>query len=212
MIKTFDKIADLKFNELYTLVVIERTPDLKEIFSMDVTTSFPMLYTLQKEGKLSANVTELLSEMFEKIILTKKNLVEAYVRIANSNGEALITPKPTEIVSEEPKEVEVVSKVEEVLKPVKTVKKVETKEKEVPRRYGKEKILADIENQDGVATQLQRCMLKVNDLKNLHANLATRGVKELVGVTNLLTDEDCRKIMSSIVTLERQLGNILKKK
>ena len=55
-------------------------------------------------------------------------------------------------------------------------------------------------------------MLKVNDLKNLHANLATRGVKELVGVTNLLTDEDCRKIMSSIVTLERQLGNILKKK
>ena len=51
MIKTFDKIADLKFNELYTLVVIERTPDLKDIFSMDVSTSFPMLYTLQKEGK-----------------------------------------------------------------------------------------------------------------------------------------------------------------
>jgi hypothetical protein len=212
MIKTFDKLADLKFNELYTLVVIERTSDLKEIFSMDVPTSFPMLYTLQKEGKLSANVTELLSEMFEKIILTKKNLVETYVRIANSNGEALVTPKPIEIVLEEPKEVEVITKVEEVLKPVKTVKKNETKEKVTPRRYGKEKILTDIKNQDGVATQLQRCMLKVNDLKNIHATLATRGVKDLVGVTNLLTDDDCRKIMTSITMLERQLSNILKKK
>ena len=55
-------------------------------------------------------------------------------------------------------------------------------------------------------------MLKVNDLKNIYVNLSARGIKDMVGGTTLLSDEDCRKIVSVITIAERQLSDILKKK
>jgi hypothetical protein len=81
----------------------------------------------------------------------------------------------------------------------------------IPRRYGKNMILKDIELQGGNATSLQRAMLKVNDLKNLYVILAEKGKKNMLNLSNTLDDEDCRKISAAITTFERQMAAILKK-
>lgn len=84
-------------------------------------------------------------------------------------------------------------------------------EVKIPRRYGKNMILKDIELQGGNATSLQRAMLKVNDLKNLYVILAEKGKKNMLNLSNTLDDEDCRKISAAITTFERQMAAILKK-
>jgi glycerophosphoryl diester phosphodiesterase len=83
---------------------------------------------------------------------------------------------------------------------------------EIPRRYGKEKILKDINKQGGNPTLVQRAMLRVNDLKNIYAVLSSRGIKDMVTGTNTLSDVDCRDIISAITIIERRLDNLLKKK
>ena len=86
------------------------------------------------------------------------------------------------------------------------------KKRSLPRRYGKEKILKDIKEQGGKATPLQNAMLRTNDLKNIYANLAARGIKDMLGGTNMLSDADCRDITSAITIVERKLEEILKRK
>ena len=98
-----------------------------------------------------------------------------------------------------------------VVTPKKTIVKKEKTGKELPRRYGKEKIIEDVKRQ-GAATPVQRAMLKVNDLKNIYVNLSARGIKDMLGDAGLLSDEDCRKIVSVITIAERQLEDILKRK
>jgi hypothetical protein len=98
-----------------------------------------------------------------------------------------------------------------IVKVVKT--KVESDKVELPRRYGKEKIVQDIKDQGGVATSVQRAMLKVNDLKNIYVNLSNRGIKAMIGGDEtILSDTDCRTITSAITILERKLDEILKTK
>ncbi len=90
--------------------------------------------------------------------------------------------------------------------------KANTKEKALPRRYGKDKIQADIEKQGGNPTELQRAMLAVNDLKNIYVNLTARGIKDMLGNTKLLSDSDCRDIVAVVSTVEKKLKEILKRK
>ncbi len=219
------KIRDLEYNELITLAVIENYEDLTDIFKSDINMPFNILYRLQKEGKLNDATKEILVDIFEQVILTKNEFIDKYLQF--SNGFDTETPRPTphESVVEAIKnivEIEVPSvdieepSVEVVIEtPIKDViedKVSSKKESIVPRRYGKEKITKDIEAQGGVATPVQRAMLKVNDLKNIYVNLSTRGIKDMVGVADSLSDEDCRKIVSAITTFERQMADIVKTK
>lgn len=217
MAKTVEKIIDLEFDELTTLALIEQNDDLLSIFTDEVKIPFSVLYTLQKENKLSEDTKILIETLFDKIILTSRNLVEKYLRLSNKDFTELKkldeenvgvileeinlgSTNDNTIINEEPINVAINNKVSN------------KKETVIPRRYGKEKITKDIEAQGGVATPVQRAMLKVNDLKNIYVNLSTRGIKDMVANTDSLSDEDCRKIVSAITTFERQMADIVKTK
>jgi hypothetical protein len=204
MAKTIEKLAELEYNELVTLGMMEQYDDLREIFTDEIKVPFTMLYSLQKEGKLNDQTKELLVELFENLILTSKDLINKYQRLMQSPP----TPQ-TEPIAEV---IEEVALVEEPIKVIVKDKVSEKKESVIPRRYGKEKITKDIEAQGGVATPVQRAMLKVNDLKNIYVNLSTRGIKDMIANTDSLSDEDCRKIVSAITTFERQMAEIVKTK
>lgn len=210
------KLKEITFNSTVTLALIEIDEDLKNIFTDEIKLPFNILYRLSEEGKLSERTTELLITIFDKIILTKNDLIDKYLRLANNRGVAIDSIKEIEIeVEEEPEFDEEEGKVTEPTVDTTPKKKAVKKEKtgkELPRRYGKEKITQDIEKQGGNATPVQRAMLKVNDLKNIYVNLSTRGIKDMLGDAGLLSDEDCRKIVSVITIAERQLEEILKLK
>jgi hypothetical protein len=209
MAKTIEKIAELEYNELVTLGMMEQYDDLREIFTDEIKVPFTMLYSLQKEGKLNDQTKELLVDLFENLILTSKDLINKYQRLMQSPPTPQTEPIAVAEVIEEV--VEVIEEVAVVEEPIKD-KVSEKKESVIPRRYGKEKITKDIEAQGGVASPVQRAMLKVNDLKNIYVNLSTRGIKDMVANTDSLSDEDCRKIVSAITTFERQMADIVKTK
>lgn len=210
------KIKEITFNTTITLALIENDEDLKTIFTDEIKLPFNILYRLSEEGKLSERTLELLSTIFDRIILTKNDLIDKYLRLAHNRGIVIDDIKELEIeVEEEPEFDEEEGKVTEPTVDATPKKKAVKKEKtgkELPRRYGKEKITQDIEKQGGNATPVQRAMLKVNDLKNIYVNLSTRGIKDMLGGAGLLSDEDCRKIVSVITIAERQLEEILKRK
>jgi hypothetical protein len=200
----FTKIAELKFDRLTTLRLIEKIEDLNAIFTEDVKLPFSVLYRLTKEGKLPERTEEMITSIFEELISTKEEYAIRYNQLLN--GVEDIQPEPTVEVEAavEPEPI-----VEVKPKAVKVVKVV--KEKSVPRRYGKENVERDITIQGGVATPLQRAMLSTNNLKNLYVNMSNKLIREYFGDA-VLTDEDYRKIQSVVTTVERQFKEILKKK
>jgi hypothetical protein len=216
MATEIQKLKDLKYNTTITLGVIQQDNDLLEIFTEQIKLPFNILFRLSEEGILNEKTKELLTNIFEKLILTKKDLIDKYLRLADTNGVVVSTIKeiPIEVEEEDFDEEEnlipIIVDTEKVEKKAK--EKKEKTGKELPRRYGKEKIAQDIAKQGGNATPVQRAMLKVNDLKNIYVNLSSRGIKDMLGDANLLSDEDCRKIISVITIAERQLEDILKKK
>ena len=224
MAKTIEKLAELEYNELVTLGMMEQCGDLREIFTDEIKVPFTMLYSLQKEGKLNDETKQLLVELFENLILTSKDLIGKYQRLMQSPPTPQTEPVEVAEVIEEVVEVEEVAVVEAFdkekadaittmgRKVVRELESVVKKESVIPRRYGKEKITKDIEAQGGKSTPVQRAMLKVNDLKNIYVNLSTRGIKDMIANTDSLSDEDCRKIVSAITTFERQMADIVKTK
>ena len=208
--KIIEKLAQLEYNEQITLAIIEDDEDLRGIF-LDETKakSFTLIRTLLQENQLKQESRDFLKMIFEQIILTKQSLIDKY-KVLENNGTFEVIPTPEEVLIPTVVE-EIPKKTAEIVADKVKVTKTE-KTSELPRRYGKEKILTDIKEQGGKATPLQNAMLKVNDLKNIYVNLTARGIKDMVGGTKLLTDEDSRKIVSVITIAERQLADILKKK
>ena len=87
--------------------------------------------------------------------ITKKELIDKYLRLASNDGKVInvsmpITPvEVIEVISEVEEEIEEV--VEEPIKDIIKDKVFVKKESDIPRRYGKEKITADILAQGGNA-------------------------------------------------------------
>ena len=228
---TIDKLVDLEYNELFTLGVIERDADLTLVLrGENIRQPFSMLYKLSKDGLLSTEQKDIIRQIFDYVILTKKELIGKYLNVSNSTEEPVIEDavEPVEEIpvdredeaieiAAKPIKVQLSSEYGEFGKPIDFTptepKSVKPKEDiELPRRYGKEKILKDIEAQGGKATPLQNAMLRVNDLKNIYVNLSARGIKDMCGGTKLLSDVDCREITSAIKIVERKLEEILKRK
>lgn len=211
------KLAELEYNETLTIALVEKDEQLRNIFADELRLPFSLLITLSKEDKLTNEDTKaLLRSIFDDVIVTQSELIRKYKELAHTNNitlselinEEIITldePSVPTVVEEVPeKTAEIIADKPKVSKP--------KKEKELPRRYGKEKIQADIDKQGGKATPLQQAMLRVNDLKNIYVNLQARGIKDMVGGSNLLSDADCRDITSAITIIERKLETILKRK
>lgn len=175
-------LKETKFDATTTLLVIEQDKDLTSIFRDENTLDFSILHSIIKKGILGEDTTAFLVKIFEKIILTKKEHLGKYLSLQTNTPIIIKSPESTK------------------------------KPSLVPRRYGKEKIQKDIEKQGGKPTPLQNAMLSVNNLKNIYVNLSARGIKDMVGGTNLLSDTDCRDIVAVISTVERKLETILKRK
>ena len=192
------KLIDLEYNEILTLGLIESDEDLNAIFTDEIKLPFNILRTLAKDDKLNDDTKFLLKGLFNQVILTKKEYINKYLLLAkNSDIE----------VRKETTSTPVIEKVEEITPPI-SIKKCKT----IPRRYGKEKILEDIEKQGTKATPLQNAMLSVNRLKNIYVNLSARGIKDMFSGTKLLSDADCRDIVAVVQIAERKLEEILKRK
>lgn len=207
-----EKIKEITYNSTVTLALIEMDEDLKAIFTDEIKLSFSVLYKLSEENRLSERTKDLLVNIFEMVILTKRDLIDKYLRLANNRGVSINTIKEIEIeIEEQPEYDEEESVVKQVVeeKP-KKVKKEKTG-KELPRRYGRAKILQDIERQGGVITLHQRTGLNLNELKNIYVNLNSRLVKMLVADEKIFSDEECRTINSAITTLNNKLKNLVKK-
>lgn len=216
MSKEVEKLKELSYSPTITLGVIERDEDLKSIFTEEIKLPFSILYRLSEEGQLNTRTKELLNTIFEKLILTKRELIDKYLRLANDKGVNISTIKEydtvaSETVLEEPQEEKIVEVTQESKPKKKAVKKEKTG-KELPKWYGKDKITKDIEKQGGNSTPVQRAMLKLNDLKNVYFNLNARGIKDMLASANTLSDEDCRKIVAAVTTFERQMETVLKSK
>jgi len=208
-----EKLKELTYNPTITLSLIEKDEDLRNIFTDEIKLPFTILYRLSEDGTLNDRTKELLTTIFEKLILTKRDLIEKYLKIAYDNNIVVSNQKESNIEIEQPEFDEEEHNLVEVTVETTTKKKYVKKEKtgkELPKWYGKDKITKDIEKQGGNATPVQRAMLKLNDLKNLYFNLNTRGIKDMLADANTLSDEDCRKIVAAVTTFERQMENILK--
>lgn len=218
-----DKIQDLEYNELVTLGVIEQNADLLEIFKSEINMPFNLLYKFQKDGKLNDVTKKLLTDIFEKLILTKQSFINQYLKLAG------LEPSDVKsVVVEEIKLREDVLPIAEpapakgvptnILEKVITTAKEQgykvkvVKEKDLPRRYGKQQIEKDIVAQGHKATPKQRAGLKLNNLKNLNVVLINKFIKDYHNEAQVLTDEDYSKIEASITMFERSLDAILKKK
>ena len=196
--KTATKIKELEYNELAALAVIEKDEDLKSIFQEDVKLSFNMLRTLSQEGTLSLETQNLIKELFDKIILTKTNLINSYAQLISAEGG----------------EVKVILTIEETNPIVADAPKTSSKpkkEKVLPRRYGKANIMQDIVKQGGKATNAQTTALMINNLKNIYVNLNARLIREMLGEPSY-TDVDYRDIRSAITIVQNKLKPILAKK
>lgn len=192
----FEKVAELKYDELVALYVIEHNDLTKEIFEDTVKTPFSMLYKFIKDGgeMMSQETKDFIYEIFERIISTRHDFSDHYKRV---QAKCIITPKQ-EVIEE--------------TKPVEVIEVTLKKEKKLPRRYGKDKILKDIKDQGSPATPLQRAMIDLNDVRNLYVKLSDRGIKDLLGGGQNFTEEDCRKISAIVKTFKQQAEAIINKK
>lgn len=183
MSKAAEKITDLEYNEFVTLSVIETDVDLSNIVKDDIKLPINVLRKMAVDGQLKSETKELLRDIFDKIILTKSDLIEKYSNIS----ETIKSPENNKSIKPE-------------------------KVKLLPRRYGKEKILTDIQKQDGKMTPLQKAMLELNDLKNLTVNLNNRCIKTYFNEDKVLTNEDCMDIISVVKIAKQKLKTTLSKK
>lgn len=203
MSKILNKLEDLVYNELVTLRLIENNSDLLELFYSESNIKFPMIYKLQQEGKLNQNITEFIQMIFSSLVVTKSEFIDKYRYIESTLGNEPIIDVIEPTIAETPL-IEVPIVVEKVEKP--------KKEKALPRRYGKEKILEDVQKQGGTPTSVQRAALSVNRLKNIYVNLDKRLIKDMLLDERILSVEDYRVISATIEMLETKLKPILKKK
>ena len=189
------KLKELEYDELITLGVIEKDEDLSTIFKEEINLSFNLLRTLAKENKLSDNTKSLMRTLFDKVILTKTDLINKYTNLAQSIGKTIKVLDDIPVIIEEVQ-----------------INKTTKKEKVLPRRYGKALIQKDIQKQGGKPTNAQITALALNDLKNVYVNLNARLIKDMLTDKNTLTDEDYREIRSTITLVKNKLKMILKKK
>lgn len=196
------KLAELEYDDMITLAVIESDDILTDIFKEEIKISFNMIRTIAKDNELNKETKELLLEIFEGIILPTKRYINKYIGFG---GVAISNGFIDEVVVVEIIETPITE--DKVEKPT-SVKK----EKALSKWYGKERLVKEISEQGGIATPTQRAMLELNELKNIYSKLLAKGIKDLETGSNILSDEDCRTIESIVVLAKRRLNKVLTKK
>jgi hypothetical protein len=89
---------------------------------------------------------------------------------------------------------------------------------QIPRRYGKDKVLADIEKDQRKASQVEKAIIASNSIKNMYVNLERRLIHDLFVERGefdgdvVLTDEECRDIIAIQQLMANKLRSIFNKK
>jgi hypothetical protein len=87
---------------------------------------------------------------------------------------------------------------------------------QIPRRYGKDKVVADIQRDQRKASQVEKTIIAVNSIKNMRVNLERRLIHDLFiereefDGKRILTDEQCRDIIALQMLMANKLDDILK--
>ena len=176
------------FDLFKVLYMIKTDDDLLDVFNMGVSIDIQTTITTAKNGLLSDKTLEYIEGLY-KIIVENESYLERYVKLVGN------------------------------VEPVK-VEKVELTEEEfiIPRRYGKDKVLADIEKDQRKASQVEKAIIAANSIKNIYVNLERRLIHDLFVERGefegevILTDEECRDIIAIQQLMNNKLRCILSKK
>lgn len=172
-----------EFNIFKTLHLIENDEVLNQIFRGDkISLSYPVLFSLAKQGTLSTDILDRAKEFFEHIVLKNETQLNKYIKLGS-----------------------VVTEVAEVVTKVK-----KDKTQKLPKRYGKRQVEKDISANGGVKTELDRAMLDLNDIRNLYCRLLARAISDKVLGTKKLSDQHCRDIVAVKRILENKVTPIFK--
>lgn len=82
----------------------------------------------------------------------------------------------------------------------------------VPRRWGKQDILSDIEANDGNKTEVHRLGLANNDLKNTYLRLEKLVINERFKDANKVSEKEMRDLIGAINTLIKKTDQITGRK
>jgi hypothetical protein len=192
---------EIEFNLTKVLTVIEQDKDLDEIFRDDkITTPYNMLHTMAAQDAIPEEMIERAKGIFDHIILGNQKPRMAYLKLLRT--ETTNADSVAETIEE------TIQNVEESGE--ETPQEDDAPKYKLPKHYGKERILKDIEENNG-KTELDTAMLALNDFRNIYAKLKNRCIKDKLRGTNILTQADCRDIVAVLRIVENKLGHIAKK-
>lgn len=194
--------TNIEFNLSVALSVIEQDNDLDEIFrNGTISTPYNVLQVMVKQNTIPNEINERIVGIFEHIILGNQKPRMAYLKLLKAQTDAAIIsdiPIKDELIAETQLNILTPEKVSNDAKP------------KLPKHYGKEKILKDIEENNG-KSELDITMLALNDLRNIYAKLKNRCIKDKLRGTNNLTTADCREIVAVVRILQNKLQHIIDK-
>ena len=187
--------TETKFDLFKTLYLIKTEQELLDVYDMGVDVSIQTTITNAKNNLLSDKTLNYLQDVFTHIILNNPKFLDIYSRVNNSqtlNVTTIIPPTPPVELSE--------------------------KEYPIPRRYGKEKIIADVKKDNRKLTAIERALISCNNIKNMHVNLERRLIHDLfvdredIDGDKVLTDGECRDIIAIAELMTNKLKALLDKK
>ena len=187
--------TETKFDLFKTLYLIKTEQELLDVYDMGVDVSIQTTITNAKNNLLSDKTLNYLQDVFTHIILNNPKFLDKYSRVNSSqtlNVTTVIPPTPPVELSE--------------------------KEYPIPRRYGKEKIIADVKKDNRKLTAIERALISCNNIKNIHVNLERRLIHDLfvdredIDGDKVLTDGECRDIIAIAELMTNKLKALLDKK
>ena len=195
---------ELEFDLLRVLTVIEQDKDLDEIFrDGKITTPYNVLKIMVSQDAIPEEMLERAKGIFDHIILGNQKPRMAYVKLLRTEPQAELSIEET---------------IQELTEKLEESDNNETPQEDgeekpnykLPKHYGKERILKDIEENNG-KSELDIAMLALNDFRNIYAKLKNRCIKDKLRGKSILSQADCRDIVAVLRIVENKLGHITKK-
>jgi len=186
----------IEYDVLKTIYLIKINEDLTCVFETLTSKTIDEIISDIRNNSLDEVIDNTLREIFDSIIKVENEYLDIYKVITTLPEDEIkiIAPKPKEI-------------------------KVKSESKfELPRRYGKDKILKDIKNDNRGATQIEKAMFSLNTIKNIYCVLERKLINDLFSERGLsdekqiLTDIEYRDIIAIQELMTNKLKTILNKK
>lgn len=178
-------MKNLDFDLVRTIKVIQMDKDLNTIFTKNFLEgkdeSFETVLNAAKNGLMAVEASQYAESIFTDIILKRKSLTELYSRNVAPAKETV----------------------------VKTSVAKAPKVKKLPKEYNKIRIVADIKENDGVATEFHKAMLALNEMKNMRAKLNAKGNRQRYADGKPYTDAECREIIAVVQIMKNRLSKIV---